>query len=81
MDQRSTIAKARDDYFVSDEGKRNLDGEAKGQYLQNRLELAFLAGYHAAERALVDYAQWHAGAKMEWMCLQSSLPKNQREMP
>jgi len=41
---KSKLAKARDEWLLSDEGKRCCFGTATGQYLQNRLELAFLAG-------------------------------------
>jgi len=47
---------ARDEYFAGDKGKQACDPlTLKGcqadqrQYLENRLEAAFQAGYHAAE--------------------------------
>jgi hypothetical protein len=43
-DVRSELAKARDEWFESDEGQRCCEGGANGQYLRNRLEIAFLAG-------------------------------------
>lgn len=43
-DHRSALAKARDEWFGSEEGKKVCEGTAEGQYLRNRLELAFLAG-------------------------------------
>lgn len=42
------IAAARDKWFASAHGQRLVAGVAEGQYLQNRLELAFLAGIDAA---------------------------------
>ena len=42
------IAAARNKWFASAHGQRLLAGVAEGQYLQNRLELAFLAGIDAA---------------------------------
>ena len=41
---KSELAKARDKWLNSDEGKGCCEGTTAGQYLQNRLELAFLAG-------------------------------------
>jgi len=41
---KSTLAKARDSWLKSAEGKKACAGIANGQYLRNRLELAFLAG-------------------------------------
>jgi len=43
-DMRSPLAKASDNWLESDEGQRCCAGITSGQYLQNRLELAFLAG-------------------------------------
>lgn len=40
-------AKARDKWLESDEGKKCLAGTATGQYLENRLHLAFIAGMQA----------------------------------
>ena len=41
---KSALAKARDKWFASDDGKECCEGQTSGQYLQNRLERAFLAG-------------------------------------
>lgn len=41
---KSPLAKARDKWLNSKEGKGCCEGTTAGQYLQNRLELAFLAG-------------------------------------
>ena len=41
-------ASARDKWFESAEGKRATEGSAEGQYLRNRVERAFLAGWDAA---------------------------------
>jgi hypothetical protein len=62
MDQRNAIAKARDDWFETEDGKRALNPipGLENQYLQNRLEMAFLAGYQAAEHGLADYVMWAA---------------------
>ncbi len=46
---RSPLAIARDDWFASAEGDRATAGMTSGQYLRNRLELAFIAGFSAAE--------------------------------
>jgi hypothetical protein len=43
-DHRSTLAIVRDEWLESEEGKRSCEGTAEGQYLRNRIELAFLAG-------------------------------------
>lgn len=49
-DNRSTLAKTRDVWFESDEGEKACEGTAEGQYLRNRLELAFLAGANTLEQ-------------------------------
>jgi hypothetical protein len=55
------IAKSRDAYFASEEGSKNLAGHTIGvspeneKYLHNRLEMVFLAGYHAAETAIAAH--------------------------
>ena len=41
---KSELAKARDKWLLSDEGKQCCEGQAEGQYLKNRLEKALLAG-------------------------------------
>ena len=41
---KSPLAKARDKWFSSAEGEAACHGTATGQYLQNRLERAFIAG-------------------------------------
>lgn len=46
-DHRSDIAKARDNWLESAEGKRCLDGADSGEYLRNRLDRAYLAGVDA----------------------------------
>jgi len=40
----SPLAKARDEWLESVEGKQCLTGSPRGIYLENRLVLAFLAG-------------------------------------
>lgn len=55
-DLRNDLAKARDAWFESAEGRQVADGRGIGVhaddefYLRNRLELAFLAGWEARER-------------------------------
>lgn len=44
---KSELAKARDKWLQSDEGKKCCNGTPTGQYLQNRLEAAFIAGWGA----------------------------------
>jgi hypothetical protein len=56
VDMRSPLAKARDEWFESDEGERCRAGITSGQYLQNRLESAFLAG--------ANWAAQHLGGKV-----------------
>lgn len=41
---KSALAKARDNWLMSEDGKECCGGQASGKYLQNRLERAFLAG-------------------------------------
>lgn len=51
-DLRSPLAKARDAWLESEEGKRCCNGNASGHFLQNRLELAFVAGANWAAQHL-----------------------------
>lgn len=44
------LAKARDKWFASKEGEKCCEGMTSGQYLQNRLESAFIAGWDAREK-------------------------------
>jgi hypothetical protein len=54
-DLRSPIAKSRDAYFETFKGKKACEGSAEGQYLRNRLEAAYLAGYRdGAQRGIDD---------------------------
>jgi hypothetical protein len=53
-DLRSPLAKARDEFLDSDSGRdmcdsRNLPATAFSQYLRNRLEQAFVAGWNARD--------------------------------
>lgn len=41
---KSELAKARDKWLMSEDGRECCKGKTSGQYLQNRLERAFLAG-------------------------------------
>ncbi len=46
------FAKARDQWLKSNEGRALLEGTTSGQYLRNRIELAFIAGGTAAEKLM-----------------------------
>lgn len=46
-DLRSPLARARDKWLASEKGKKCCEGNTQGQYLRNRLELAFIAGWNA----------------------------------
>lgn len=48
---KSQLAKARDKWLQSDEGEKCCKGSAAGQYLQNRLKAAFIAGWEACGKA------------------------------
>lgn len=53
-DLRSPLAKARDEFLDSNDGRdlcdsRNLPATAFSQYLRNRLEKAFIAGWNARD--------------------------------
>lgn len=41
---KSKLAQKRDEFILSDIGKKLCKGSAQGQYLQNRIEKAFLEG-------------------------------------
>jgi len=47
---KSTLAKARDKWLESDEGRKCSEGQTSGQFLRNRLIEAFKAGWDAHER-------------------------------
>lgn len=49
------IAAAWKAFAVSDLGEKLLDGDARGKYLANRLEAAFISGWEAARRAYGDH--------------------------
>jgi hypothetical protein len=51
---KSKLAKARDEWLNSEEGKRCCAHTTTGQYLQNRLELAFLAGAKFTEERIEE---------------------------
>lgn len=53
-DLRSPLAKARDEWLESPEGVKCRTGPAWGQYLENRLVLAFLAGVTAGSKRLQE---------------------------
>jgi hypothetical protein len=48
-DLRNPLAKARDKFFESLQGDALTVGMPGGQYLRNRLEAAFIAGWNACE--------------------------------
>lgn len=48
-DIRNALARARDEWMESYEGKRCQADGAHGQYLRNRLALAFIAGWNARD--------------------------------
>lgn len=55
-DLRSPLAKARDVFLDSEAGRdlcdtRNLPATAYSQYIRNRLEQAFVAGWEAREQS------------------------------
>ena len=50
----SMQAAARDNWLCSDESLKLRDGSASGQYLENRLVVAFSAGMRVAESLLID---------------------------
>jgi len=49
---KSELAKARDEWLQSDEGKDCCRAMAQGRYLQNRLRVAFLAGAKYSEERI-----------------------------
>ncbi|MCK9558183.1 MAG: hypothetical protein M0R50_09115 [Candidatus Cloacimonetes bacterium] len=48
-DLRSSLAKTRDIWLESDEGRRCCEGTPTGVFLRNRIETAFLAGATTTE--------------------------------
>lgn len=48
-DMRNDLAKARDAWLESLEGVECAEGRSEGQFLRNRLERAFLAGWFSCE--------------------------------
>lgn len=52
---KSKLAKERDKWLQSDQGKKCCDGQAQGQYLRNRLVEAFMAGWEAAAKEYERY--------------------------
>jgi len=48
---KSKLAKARDNWLQSDKGKKCCAGQAHGQFLENRLRFAFIAGWTACEQS------------------------------
>ncbi len=53
-DPRSPIAKARDHFMNSAEGRKICRGSAEGEYLENRIEAAFMAGLQAAKTLIEE---------------------------
>lgn len=48
--KKSSLAKARDMFFWTKRGEKLCEGTATGQYLKNRLEDAFVAGWDACKK-------------------------------
>lgn len=82
-DLRNAVAKARDEWIESDEGRCCMSPVSglEPQFLQNRLECAFLAGYQAAENNIVDYSVWFARERAKYLCQQASLIPERRDDP
>ena len=51
---KSELAKARDRWLQSEEGEECSTGETRGQYLRNRIERAFIAGWDACKKTPKD---------------------------
>lgn len=55
-DLRNDLARARDEWMLTDAGERACDPHTlgrpprSGEYLRNRIEAAFVAGWNARER-------------------------------
>jgi hypothetical protein len=66
-DLRNDLAKARDGFLESDEGKKCCEGSAEGQFLKNRIEAAFLAGVNYMEKKKAESEKgeecWYCGSK------------------
>lgn len=63
---KSELAKARDKWLNGEEGKRCCEGTPTGQYLQNRLELAFLAGAKFTEERIENENKLLKKEVAEW---------------
>jgi len=75
MIMKSALAKARDEWLNSEEGKRCCEGTTEGQYLQNRLVLAFLEGWKFSDeriKELEERLEWH---REETLRLEAELHK------
>lgn len=53
---KSEMAKARDRWLQGDEGKKCCRDSATGQFLQNRLKAAFIAGWGFGYKARLEKA-------------------------
>lgn len=51
---KSKLAKARDKWLQSKDGEECSTGQTSGQYLRNRVERAFIAGWNACDQALKE---------------------------
>lgn len=51
---KSELAKARDKWFLSEDGKECCEGQTSGQYLHNRLVRAFLAGTNFSKERIQE---------------------------
>ena len=58
---KSALAKARDKWFESDDGKKCCEGQASGQYLRNRLGMAFLAGANFSSERIKELEDVYLG--------------------
>lgn len=50
--RKTAFARALEDWFQSEEGRRCVQGSAHGQYLENRLMRAFAAGWTRGRHAI-----------------------------
>lgn len=62
----SPLALARNKWFETDEYKRISQGNAQGIYLNNRLELAFIAGWEARDEHLLPTIL-ECAETLDWM--------------
>jgi len=70
---KSPLAKARDKWLNSKEGKGCCEGTTAGQYLQNRLELAFLAGAKFSDERVKQLDRKRASARIMLIAARSAI--------